>query len=284
MAELPRQSDVVPEQPPAPPPSIGLYAGLAAIGGLMLAIALRGDAKLSDALVNLGTGLLEAVAILILVERRFRRSEVTAIKGLPRSLKVFLFLVRPSERQIYRYTRVFLAHVEPRVKDVQDRPELDKHSNLFESGGVLLGKPGSGKTTWLQSISATRAQTFLADPQANKAPILFPLRNWLPDRTLEEALREHVTGFSPLSVRNLRRGMKNARFLVILDGADEASGRISPSLKDQLAVLGDLYPKVTWVVSSRPYRLSPVNLSAVVNISPPTPEEIADFKRRMHLD
>src|SRR5207237_3739910 len=111
------------------------------------------------------------------------------------------------------------------------RSELDKHASLLDSGFVLLGKPGVGKTTCLQSVAAARAQAFLTNPKMNKAPILLPLRSWLPDRTLEEALREHMAGFSPLSPRTFHQGMKNARFIVILDGADEMWDGITPSLQ-----------------------------------------------------
>jgi hypothetical protein len=171
LPELPRQADVVPDQHMVPPPSLWLYFTLVMIGASMLGIALKNDAKPSDVLVNLGTGLLETVAILILIDRRLRQSEMATLKNLPRSVSVLFFLVWPSERQIYRYTRGFLAHLQRRVKNFAPRPEFSQHASTVENGFVLLGKPGCGKTTWLQSIANERSATFLKNPQAHKAPV-----------------------------------------------------------------------------------------------------------------
>jgi hypothetical protein len=279
--DLPRQANVVPDQIfGAPTPSLWLYTFLAILGAAMLAIALHGKATTADILVNLGTGLLEAVAILIFIDRRLRRTDVQAIRGIPRSIGLSLFLLRPSERQIYKYTRAYLKRVLPQLKDTAPRPELEKHASLIDKGFVLLGKSRFGKTTWLQSVVAERAKRFITSPQACRAPILFPLTSWLQDRTLEEALCEHMSGFSPVSLRALRRGLKNQRFLIVLDGADEAFW-ITNQLREQVATLRQAYPNVPVTVSSNPERPTPVDGLEVVNVDPPTDEELTAFLQRV---
>ena len=133
------------------------------------------------------------------------------LRDLPRSIGVRFFLLRPSERQIYHYTRVFLAKVEPRLKGINARPELDKYASLMDTGGLLLGDPGSGKTTWLQALVAGRASMFLQRPQSTKAPILIPARSFFPGRSFFQVLHEHVSGFAPISERFMR-ALQKGRF------------------------------------------------------------------------
>ncbi len=203
-----------------------------------------------------------------------------AIRGIPRSIGLTLFLLRPSERQIYGYTRAYLKRILPQLKNTAPRPELEKHAWLIDKGFVLLGKSRFGKTTWLQSVVAERAKCFITSPQSCKAPILFPLGNWLEDRTLEEALCEHMSGFSPVSLRSLRRGLRNGRFVIVLDGADEAFW-ITQQLREQVASLRKNYPNVPVTVSSNPERPTPVDGLEVVNVDPPTDEELVAFLRRV---
>jgi hypothetical protein len=283
LSELPRRPDVEPEQAPAPTPSLWLYTLLTLAGSLMLVMALQNGAKIADILVNLGTGLLAAVVILILVDRRLRRSELAAIRGIPHSLKVQLFLLNPFERQIYRYTEAFLASALPRLKNVTARPELDTPERLIDTGLLLLGNPGAGKTTWLQSIAAQRADLFIRNPKEKKSPILFPMRSWLPDRTLVEVLHEHMARFARIKMRTFRRGMSKGRFLLILDGVDEATIPYYV-LSSEFEDLRKRFPNTPLTISSRPDRTVPTwSGLAIHNMSPPTAAEIAEFKLRMGL-
>jgi hypothetical protein len=282
LPELPRRIDVLPDQRTAPMPSLWLYLALVLLSGSMLAFALRSGVGAPDVLVNLGTGLLETVAILVLIDRRLRQSELSSIKSLPRNVGLLIFLMRPTERQLYRYARRFLMELQRKVRDFDPRPELSQHQSKVDQGFVLLGKRGVGKTTWLQSVAIDKSAAFLKDPTTNRAIVLLPVSSWLPDRTLEEALVEHLSGFSRMTIRAFRRAMRRARLTIILDGADEASRLLSPALGEQLKALRLKYPRVAWVVSASSEYPTPTDLQPVVNVSPPSDEEIAEFARRMN--
>ena len=283
MEELPRRPDVEPDQILTPPPSLWLYASLTLAGVGMLLIAVQKGAHLSDILVNFGTGLLATVLILTLVDQRLRRSELTAIRDIPRSFKVKLFLLGIGEREVYRYTEAFLASALQRLKNVTRRPELDEYAPLIEAGFVLLGKPGSGKTTWLQTMAVERAKIFIKDPKENRSPILFPMRTWVPDQTLVEALVEHMNRFNRITMKAFQRGMRKGRFILILDGVDEVETVRYSVLQEQLKKLQKDFSSIPITMSSRPDLPTPLSQLRVVNLSPPTGAEVAEFKLRMHL-
>jgi hypothetical protein len=249
------------------------------MGGAFLTAALNDGATAADAMVNIGSGLLEAVAILLLVERRLRQSEVAAILNIPRSVGVSAFLLWPNERKLYRYTRTFLTQLEPVLAGTFPVKGMEQHAAKFDANMLLLGPGGSGKTTWVQLQAAKRARSFLRAPKESKTPVIFPMRNWLPDRTLEQALEEHVARFSTLGSRAFRKAMKNARFLVVLDGADERPKNMIPGISNQFDELRKKYPDVPWVVTSRSDRPNPVDIKTVVTMEQPTDEEVEQIIR-----
>jgi hypothetical protein len=107
-----------------------------------------------------------------------------------------------------------------------------------------------------------------------RTPVVMPLGNWLPDRSLEEALQEHIARFSKFSMTALRAAMKRSRLLVILDGADEMNPKLVGGFSGQFEQLRAKYPGIHWVVSSRPSTPTTITIEPVVQMAAMTEEEV----------
>jgi NACHT domain len=286
LANLPekRQPDAVPEHVTAHPPSLWLYGGLSLFALGLIVAAFKNRPDWPGLFLNLATELFGAVIILLLVERRLRASEVHAVRALPRRAGVLVILFfSPRRRQLYQYTRTFLQRLDELVADKLRRPEFDKLHAKLTRGFVLFAGPGYGKTTWLQIAAADLAREHLNAPTRSRVPILFPLRRWLPDRSLEDALFEHINSFRRVSRRAFQSSLKRGELIGLLDGADEVWARHSPGFGSQFSDLRAHYPKVPWTVSSRPNCPTPAPDLESVSMTPPTEDEIREIRQRVGI-
>lgn len=139
---------------------------------------------------------------------------------------------------------------------------------------VVLGGPGSGKTTWLRYLLLTYAQGKQAVRERlgvdeTRLPLFVPLR------LLGEALQDgratdlltFLPGFLSLSQLSGATGLlldslQEGHCLLLLDGLDEVSPMaLRRQAQDSLVALSRRYPGNRLVVSSRPggYELSPLS-------------------------
>jgi predicted NACHT family NTPase len=158
-------------------------------------------------------------------------------------------VVSPRHRQLYRYTQSFLKALDSALASKVAPTDLSELVQKSEKGLVLLGNRGAGKTTRLQMLAAHWARMFLDNPTA-KVPILFPLTRWLPDRSLEDAIFEHVNSFGSVGRRSFRKTLKYGQAVVILDGADEifmpSSPNFYPTFSNNFPKVRAAYTAVTW--------------------------------------
>ena len=281
-AELPKepQPDALPTEAVSPPPSLWLYGLLTLTALALILVGFWDRREWSSLFLNLATELLGAVIILLVVERRLRPSEMRTLRLVPARAKVLSVLViSPRRRQLYKSTRALLARLEELTRDSVRLKEIDDLVLKVSPGFVLTGDPGSGKTTWLQLIARDLASAYLRDPSGSKAPILFTARLWLPDRTLEEALCEHVCAFAPISLHAFRAAMRKGEVIVMLDGVDEVWGRV-PSFPDELERRRTCYPHPGWVLSIRSQYPTPVRDLQVISMRDLTEEEVYTILRR----
>lgn len=191
------------------------------------------------------------------------------------------FTLSPTKRQVYRYGRALDLQLREALKLAVEPTNVRQLFPKVYNGIMILAPAGSGKTTSLQFAAAKISQEFWDAPSIKRVPLLFPLRRWLPDRTLEQALFEHVNSYVKVSKRAFRAAMRRGKFVGILDGADELLNDTYRVFGDQFAALRKRYPQVTWSVSSRSNHPVPVSDLTLVTLSTPTQEEIREIQKRL---
>ena len=217
--------------------------------------------------------------MLIFVDRRIRESEIRQVQDFPKRFDILTLLVfLLSNRQFRRYARAFLASLESVLVDTVEVPTLKTVLADLDSGFVLLGGVGTGKTTLMQMAAAHKARDFLEAPRKHKLPVLFPLRRWLFDRTLEQAIQDHVSSYAPVSRRALRNALTRGQLIVIFDEVNEVFDDHSPNFDSQFEDLRQKFPRVAWTLSSGDMPV-PTGLK-LVDLSPPTDKEIREILRR----
>jgi hypothetical protein len=281
-AKLPQnpQPDIVSARIPLPNPSIITYFILTLLGLVLVAISFSIRPDLPALLVNLGTSLFSAVVLLVFIDQRLRQSEIAALRNLPNRVGHFVgHALSPRRKQLFRFCSLQLAALE-KLLQVAIVPtslhELARQTGSF----LLLGAPGSGKTTTLQILCAQRSREYLAD-ETRPIPILYPLRYWPPGLGLEEAILSHMRTFSPITRRSLTKTLGRYPVTLILDGADEMPPGLSDQLKAELDRLMRHYPRTDWIISSRSAHSEISPGLPIVDLPPPSSAEVREIVRRL---
>jgi len=94
--------------------------------------------------------------------------------------------------------------------------------------------------------------------------MLLPLRKWLSDRSLEEALYEQVNSFGRMSHRCFQKTLALGQAIGIFDGMDEVYEKMTPGFYQQFNDIRKAYPQTAWSVSSRPSVPAPSNIDTVI--------------------
>jgi len=97
---------------------------------------------------------------------------------------------------------------------------------------VILGKPGSGKTTTLRYLAQHYAELALQDDLHTKLPLLATLSEYDPEQDVIHFLRNQLADASGLStktthhlVENLEGHLDNGRLALLFDGLNELRGQ-----------------------------------------------------------
>jgi uncharacterized membrane protein YeaQ/YmgE (transglycosylase-associated protein family) len=284
MASLPDSSQ--PDAPVSPPgltaPSLWLYTVIILVAVVLVALAfwIGKKADWPGLFLNLAAGLIGSVVVIVFIDRRLRESELQAIRAIPRHAVMSLTaMVSPTYRTSIRFAEQTIAASAPLLAHTIVRPSLVPLEQHLTAGFVLLGAGGLGKTTWMQQMSVQFSTRFLSGEKNAALVVLLPLRQWLPDRSLSEAVIEHIvvrTGCSSsLATKLLRRGHR----IVLLDGLDELWGQ-DFRFEQQFALFRKQYPNVAITVSARSSLPTPDIGLKVVEIPAPTAAEIEQIVRK----
>lgn len=148
------------------------------------------------------------------------------------------FSQNPSYRSL---DRIGLGKQQKRVSGLE---VLAKNANL-----MVVGKPGSGKTTYLQRVVM---ECNAGNLQAHRIPVLIKLRDFVEDgREVAYSLERYLEGCWRLSDAETQLALDRGRALVLLDGLDEVTGEDGKNIAKEIKRFARTYPQVQVIVTCR---------------------------------
>lgn len=276
-----RQPDALP--PPAPlPPPIWLYIILSGLSVLGIAVAFRilGKPDWPSLLMNLSSGLITSVLLLIVVDQRIRQSEIRAVLALPTRASLSIrSLISPQFRLRYYYAKNHLAalDVELTRSRVIERATLRDIEASILRGVNLVASAGMGKTTTLQVVAAKNARRMLQGDTSAPLVILFSLRHWRTDRSLLAEVIEHIAAFIQKSPSQARKLLTSRPTVILLDALDEIADLRRPFEHDLTELRAFNHAAVVTVSSRSSYGI-PMPNREVVSLPGPSDVEVEKIR------
>ncbi|MBD2208105.1 NACHT domain-containing NTPase [Calothrix sp. FACHB-1219] len=172
------------------------------------------------------------------------------------------------------FNRFGLSKVRERVTGLQ---AVKKYAKL-----MILGKPGSGKTTFLQHVFIECNQGYLL---ADRIPILILLRDFVRQakRVSNFSFDSHISSYlrEVASQQEVTALLSAGKFLLLLDGLDEVPEENSDAVVDEIEFFLDNYDQnyfiITCRVQAQKYRFNRFNYVEVADFNS---EQIVNFAHK----
>jgi hypothetical protein len=173
-------------------------------------------------LLSLATEIIGAIVILLLVEHRLRASDMHLLQSLPETTR---YAVADWFFGDTLAVRAYVGVLVLRIRSVA-QPRLPRHEieeKLLKNrkqGLVIVGRPGTGKTTLMHFLVNEQAQEVSEEPHTAHVPILVAARDW-GEQEVVDALRITMQSYYPVPEGTFKRLLKRGRLMCFFDGLDE---------------------------------------------------------------
>jgi len=255
---LPKREDILtgPSAVRGDPPSLKLYGWLLAFAAFLLLLAFAlSNADWPGFFLNLATEIVGAVIILALVERKLRSHEVEHLKSTASNLQEQLyFTFFPNLRKLAKYLESSsLQYVRLYSELYLDRPSLEQEIKKRKHSFVLLGPPGTGKTTELQKLYVSICRETVSDLSGGKVPV-FMSSQWITPGVdfVQDTLLPYLSRDNEISDKQITKYLKQGRVVLLIDNLDEVKLEYREKALEILSKLILNYPGTQLIASSRP--------------------------------
>jgi NACHT domain len=170
------------------------------------------------------------------------------------------------------------------VSDSTNSPPLDNRdvSAIYDATGLLLilGEPGSGKTTTLLELALTLLER-ARDDIKERVPIVLNLSSWKKKQPLAEWISHELSEKYRVPRKIARSWLEHDYLLPLLDGLDEVETLMQPYCVAAINAFIDQLSPSGLVVCCRlnEYRWLPerLKLNGAIRLEPLSKDEVAEY-------
>lgn len=238
---------------PIKSPSIIVYLILLLVSICCLYLAnLLGKSDYPGFFINLSAGFIQTIIILIFVDERLRKNELSLFGDFAVSIFVRITAIFSKDVANTINYNSSLHHQIQIIfpKTYIEIPELDSLLELHPKGFVLCGGPGIGKTTFLQRLAYKQTKKVFLKPKTELIPILINASSYTSGTMpLEELLWQKIISFSKIHLKIYNKWLNQNRILLLIDSLD--ASQYQDNLILEIHKIKKEHPGIIIIITSR---------------------------------